>query len=328
MSIARAFTTRKVRQGLEGDSVPHRSHTTKNSGSIRHKISAPVELIFTTNQLSYNAPDIFPKTYRSASTGSSTRSDDDLFDTATNASSPPTSPDLDSPKRSLSPEPNHLSCYFTPPAQSQSPAPLVAALAPAPAPAQSPAASSPSRRPPPPMIPERAASHAKKPYDGLVRQRSSSRMSEQSQQTLSSKESFSFSRSSSASTTATSSSQYSAPPQHKVKVSGSFVNSSLSTVSSGTHRSSASQSSQASRGHKTDFSQAQHPFGLELAQVSEIAEEYGVKERLNELETEEKELVAKGLNKFTAEDYLGEINSLISSFFTDVHPMAPAALWI
>ncbi|KAK1828259.1 hypothetical protein QBC39DRAFT_157712 [Podospora conica] len=325
MSIARAFTTRKARQGLDGDSsVPHRSHTTKNSGSIRHKISAPVELIFTTNQLSYNAPDIFPKTSRSISTGSSHRSDDDLSDSATNVSSPPTSPDLDSPKRTLSPEPNHLSCYFTPPLQTQSPVPSVAPLSPAPAASvQSPATSTRSRRPPPPMIPERAASHAKKPYDGLVRQRSSSRMSEQSQQTLSSKGSFSFSRSSSASTAATSSSQYTVPPQHKAKVSGSYVNSSSSS-----HRPSASQSSQSSRGHKTDFSQAQHPFGLELAQVSEIAEEYGVKEKLNELETEEKELVAKGLNKFTAEDYLGEINSLISSFFTDANPMPPAALWI
>jgi len=64
-----------------------------------------------------------------------------------------------------------------------------------------------------------------------------------------------------------------------------------------------------------------------LAQVSEIAEEYGVKEKLNELETEEKELVAKGLVKFSADDYLSEINSLIASFFADANPM-PAALWI
>jgi len=67
---------------------------------------------------------------------------------------------------------------------------------------------------------------------------------------------------------------------------------------------------------------------MELAQVSEIAEEYGVKEKLNEFETEEKDLVAKGLHKFSAEDYLGELNSLISSFFADAKPMPTAALWI
>jgi hypothetical protein len=294
--------------------MPQRSFTTKNSsGSIRHKISAPVELIFTTNNLSYDAPDIFPKT--SGSTSSSHRSDDDLSDSATNVSSPPTSPDLDSPKR-LSPEPNHLSCYFTPPSQPEPSAPLAPS-----------ASSGRSRRAQPPVIPERATSHKKKSYDGLIRQRSSSRMSEQSQQTLSSKGSFSFSRSSSSSTTTTVASQSPTVPQHSVKVSGSFRNPASSTVSTGTHRPSASQSSQVSRSHKAEFSQSLHPFGPELAQVSEIAEEYGVKEKLNELETEEKDLVAKGLQKFSAEDYLGEINSLIASFFADAKPM-PTPLWI
>ena len=312
MSIARAFTTRKGKQnsvGGESDAFPQRSHTTRNhSGSIRHKISAPVELTYTTNnKLSYDAPDIFPKTSRS--TGSSHRSDDDLSDSATNVSSPPTSPDLDSPKRSLSPEPNHLSCYFTPPSQGQVSAP-----------------SPTSRRPQPPVIPQRATSHTK-PYDGLVRQRSSSRMSEQSQPTLSTKGSFSFSRSSSSSTSTTVVSQSSVLQQHKSKASGSFKSTAPSTVSRGTHRPSASQSSQVSHSHRADFSQSQHPFGPELAQVSEIAEEYGVKEKLNELETEEKDLIAKGLNKFSAEDYLGEINCLFSSFFADSKPMQPA-LWI
>ncbi|KAJ4295736.1 hypothetical protein N0V88_004438 [Collariella sp. IMI 366227] len=119
MSIARAFTTRRVKHSLHAaeqqDHGPHRSNSTtlKSSfGSIRHKISSPVQLIHTTNMLSYSAPDIHP--ISASSTNSSPRSDDDMSDSAlTTGTSPPTSPDIESPKRSLSPEPNHLSCFFT-----------------------------------------------------------------------------------------------------------------------------------------------------------------------------------------------------------------------
>lgn len=72
---------------------------------------------------------------------------------------------------------------------------------------------------------------------------------------------------------------------------------------------------------------AQHPFGNELAQVSEIAEEYGVKEQLNDIETEEQELAAKGLQKFSAEDYLGEIQGLFANLFGESKAMA-TAMWI
>src|SRR4051812_48217783 len=150
MSIARAFTTRRVKQSLtlaEADVLPHRSNTTKASvGSIRHKISAPVELLYTSNMLSYNAPDIHPQT--AGSTGSSHRSDDESDSSPTAGSTPPTSPDT--PSRS--PEPNHLSCYFTVPGQT-------AATEAAP---QSQA----------PVVPQRAASHSKrsmKSYESLVR---------------------------------------------------------------------------------------------------------------------------------------------------------------
>jgi len=79
--------------------------------------------------------------------------------------------------------------------------------------------------------------------------------------------------------------------------------------------------------HRKDFSQAQHPFGPELAQVTEIAEEYGIKEQLNETGAEEQELAAKGLSKFSADDYLNEIHGLFTNFFGEAKPMT-AAMWI
>ncbi|KAK0733393.1 hypothetical protein B0T26DRAFT_745433 [Lasiosphaeria miniovina] len=300
MSIARAFTTRRLKQSLQtgdADAAPQRSNSTKGSiGSIRHKISAPVQLIHTTNMLSYNAPDLFPKT--ASSTGSSHRSDDELSDGAPTAgSTPPTSPDIESaPKRVLSPVPNHLSSYFTVPGHSTVPTTPTEA----------------------PRIPQRATSHTKKSYDNLVRQRSISRMSEQSSHSLSTKASFSFSRSSSGSTGTSVTSASSAPPNHKANMSTGTINApSLSYMTS----------PQTQYQHRKDASQAHHPFGQELAQVTEIAEEYGVKEQLNEVDAEEQELLAKGLCKFSPEDYLGEIRGLAVMFFGDSRPVR-AAQWI
>lgn len=61
--------------------------------------------------------------------------------------------------------------------------------------------------------------------------------------------------------------------------------------------------------------------------MSEIAEEYGVKEKLNDIDAEEKELAAMGLYKFSADVYLGEIQALFSNFFTEAKPMG-SAMWI
>jgi hypothetical protein len=137
-------------------------------------------------------------------------------------------------------------------------------------------------------------------------------MSEQSQRSVSTKSSFTFSRSSSASTSTTATSQ-SSTSLHKSKASGSFA--------------ASPQAFQSQFNHRKEFSVAQHPFGNELAQVSEIAEEYGVKEQLNDIETEEQELAAKGLQKFSAEDYLGEIQGLFANLFGESKAMA-TAMWI
>ncbi|KAK4457727.1 hypothetical protein QBC42DRAFT_34693 [Cladorrhinum samala] len=313
MSIARAFTNRRVKQSLQTadlNSSPQRSNSKGSGASIRNKISSPVELIHTTNMLSYNAPDLFAQSKTASSAGSSHRSDDDMSDSALTAgTTPPTSPDIETspkramnPNRSKSPEPNHLSAYFAAPGQ-----PLQA----------------PPRKAQAPVIPQRAPSHSKNASMNLVRQRSASNVSQASQQTVSTNASYTFSRSSSSSTATSASSQVSAPLQHRMKHSGSAAAAAALVASSAT---------QAQRyQHRKDYSESHHPFGHELAQVSEIAEEYGVKEQVIVVDAEEKEMIARGLLKFTASDYLGEVQGLISSFFVEEQlkptPIAAAA-WI
>ncbi|KFY24437.1 hypothetical protein V493_05237, partial [Pseudogymnoascus sp. VKM F-4281 (FW-2241)] len=79
MALSRAFTTRKGPKSQNtAPAIPTRSLTTKHSfqaGTIRNKISGPMELISTTNMLSYNAPDLHPISISAASTSSGDESD-------------------------------------------------------------------------------------------------------------------------------------------------------------------------------------------------------------------------------------------------------------
>jgi len=58
-----------------------------------------------------------------------------------------------------------------------------------------------------------------------------------------------------------------------------------------------------------------HPFGKELAQVNEMAEEFGATSAI--LDEEEREILSKGLHKFGVEDYLDEIAGLYGGIFDD-----------
>jgi len=72
----------------------------------------------------------------------------------------------------------------------------------------------------------------------------------------------------------------------------------------------------------------QHPFGNELAQVSELAEEYGIsEEKLAVVDEEEQELVSRGLFKYSAADYMGEIQGLFLSTFAESRPTM-SSMWI
>ncbi|OAL33773.1 hypothetical protein AYO20_06949 [Fonsecaea nubica] len=65
----------------------------------------------------------------------------------------------------------------------------------------------------------------------------------------------------------------------------------------------------------SDSSETRHPFGRELAQVNEVAEEFGATARL--LDEEEQEILGKGLCKFGVEEYLDEIAGLYGGIFED-----------
>lgn len=288
MSLSRAFTTRRWKTGNDSEgsvssfiSMPKRNNTTKAAGT-RLKISAPIQLLHTTNMLSYSAPDV-PRAYRS---NSATSKSEDDSDTHTNFSTPPTSPDVSPSERyaSPAPEPNHLTCYFQAAAQEQH-----------------------QQTPDPnaPAIPRRSPSHTKKAsYEALARKRSVSRMSRDSEHSNSSRVGQTFSRASSTSTRPSSASHTSTPVSPK-------------------------PISQPTTPVLNNPTKEQHPFGQELAQVSELAEEYGVCKQLNSIvEEEEQYLEANGLVKLSADDYLGAIHSLAASFFPERKHAAPAPLWV
>ncbi|KAK2010158.1 hypothetical protein LZ32DRAFT_387791 [Colletotrichum eremochloae] len=296
-SLSRAFTTRRVKnsidlsdaaRGKDRTNIMQRSKTTKAQPVMRHKISAPMELVHTTNMLSYSAPDIRPRAGTDTSSNSSRKSTEEDSESAKSAaSSPPTSPDVAS--HELTKEPNHLSCYFVAPGASINK----------------------SKTPEAPIIPKRAPTHTKQAsYDAVARQRSLSQMSKASDKTVSSKASMTFSRASSGSSAASTMSHHSTAPAIKT---------SLPPMPSPAFQ------HQTPRQEKRPES---HPFGRELAQVTEIAEEFGIKGDV--MYEEECLLKAEGLYKFAADDYLSEVQSLFPKFFTDSHApqSSMATAWI
>ncbi|CCU76107.1 hypothetical protein BGHDH14_bgh04342 [Blumeria hordei DH14] len=133
MSLSRAFTVRRSNKLSDSSSAgPSRSLTTKRShigGTIRHKISAPMELISTTNMISYNAPNV-PQRATSLSSISSDSDSSPVESISSISSTDSYSIESVSPTNL---KPNHLSCYF----------------------------GSPVTRDEPPSIPKRAPSHMK-----------------------------------------------------------------------------------------------------------------------------------------------------------------------
>lgn len=261
MSLARAFTTRKGSKPSISAPMPTRSLTTKHSfpsGSIRHKISSPVELISTTNMLSYNAPDLYPISTSANSSGD----ESDVPGMSHSASTTPDSSIRGSTP--ISPEPNHLSIYF--------PAPAAAGR------------KSTSSGEDAPSIPHRALSHTKKTHEILSRQRSLSRVSSSSGST-----------------------------RRQASVTSLRV-----------ARSSADMFSAQVHAHAEALEG--HPFGSELAQVTELAEEYGVREKMQVIDEEEQELLSRGLCKFSAQDYADEIRGLFADLVGETQ--ARSVMWI
>lgn len=188
MSLARAFTIRRNRgdkpsAGFLGRTVSQRTPNkiAPSKVTILHtQISAPINLISSTNVLSFEAPDILgtvptPHAYSASSddhesvSSRSSRSSGEHSDaSSTSVHSRDTLTDASSVGDSTpgSPELNHLSCYFKPSVYTDIPS-------------RSSSLRSSSHKSSAsfdaPAIPQRAASHSKKAHMHVSRQRSISR---------------------------------------------------------------------------------------------------------------------------------------------------------
>lgn len=69
-----------------------------------------------------------------------------------------------------------------------------------------------------------------------------------------------------------------------------------------------------------------HPFGKELEQVNEVAEEFGGSTRA--MSEEERILLRKGLKKFSVNDYLAEVDNVYGSIFDDQLGPISAGPWL
>lgn len=74
------------------------------------------------------------------------------------------------------------------------------------------------------------------------------------------------------------------------------------------------------------FNPTSHPFSRELAQVNEVAEGFGGARVV--LDEEEQILLSKGLKKFSAEDYVSEIEELYGSIFNDQLGSVSRGAWL
>jgi hypothetical protein len=98
---------------------------------------------------------------------------------------------------------------------------------------------------------------------------------------------------------------------------------------------SSQQSARSSREHRTSadifkagiIQEESHPFGKELEQLNEVAEEFGGAVRDAEMEADLAVIRERNLATFCAADYLAEIQPLFSIRFGMVHAPAPMA-WI
>ncbi|EFQ99862.1 hypothetical protein MGYG_02874 [Nannizzia gypsea CBS 118893] len=293
-SLGRAFTKRQKRPEVSAPMPFREGQPRFAAGTIkRSKISAPVELISTTNLLAYTAPDIQKHGHHghnhkhqqpvisrpiiqhqqhsalqhSTSSSSSFRSADesDASNSLHTPSTTITSPSLPgsteaSPILRENGHYNQLTGYFD---QQKDGAPQ-------------PPRPSHEYSAPPPSIPTRALSHTKKSHQELSRQRSNASNNSAGRRTPS------------------------------LSNTSSPTPTSLSSAHA-THSAAAA----ASRSHAQDAHA--HPFGKELEQVNEVAEEFSAGQLFRD--EDERILASKGLVKVDVIEYLEEVKGVYAYVF-------------
>ncbi|KAI4186900.1 MAG: hypothetical protein L6R41_003178 [Letrouitia leprolyta] len=241
MELARNFTRRNRRHDATLLSPGRTTSIRKHDGHVDHSvISAPIELLSTTNVLALNAPDLHTSFANSPFSSTSSSADDSGASLVFSASSRSTSPETSSVESSPSPvEPNHLTSYFESPGLPFSGHSNEVCI---------------------PAVPSRAKSHTKITHQAAARRRSNSKTT---------------------------------PPPVAIHTPVMPARSSIDMFS-----------------NNPDMD---HPFGAELAQVNELAEEIHANE-VTVLDEEEQYLVENGLCKFTVDDYLCEIQGYFEAY--------------
>ncbi|KAL8718215.1 MAG: hypothetical protein Q9225_004623 [Loekoesia sp. 1 TL-2023] len=253
MELARNFTRRNKRPDPAILSPGRATSIRKHDGHVDHSvISAPIELLSTTNVLALNAPDLHTSFANSPFSSASSSADDSDVSLTFSASSRSTSPETSSVESSPSPvEPNHLTSYFESPGRPLSDESNEICI---------------------PAIPSRAKSHTKITHQAAARRRSNSKT---------------------------------AQPPVAIHTPIMPARSSVDMFSGNP--------------------EPDHPFGAELAQVNELAEEISANEA-TAMDEEEQYLIDNGLCKFTVDDYLSEIQGYFGACDSPYSPFNAA--WI
>ncbi|KAL8830006.1 MAG: hypothetical protein Q9170_005929 [Blastenia crenularia] len=253
MELARNFTRRHKRPDVALLSPGRTTSIRKHDGHVDHSlISAPVELLSTTNVLALNAPDLYTSFANTHFSSASSSADDSDVSLTFSASSRSTSPETSSVESSPSPiEPNHLTSYFESPGRPFSSESSTVCV---------------------PAIPSRAKSHSKVSHQAAARRRSNSKTTQ--------------------------------PPV--------AIHSPVVPARSSIDMFSGSP-------------EPDHPFGAELAQVNELAEEMASSDATI-FDEDEQYLSDNGLCRFTVDDYLSEIQDYFGAYASPYSPLNTA--WI
>ncbi|KAK7519956.1 uncharacterized protein IWZ02DRAFT_377675 [Phyllosticta citriasiana] len=294
--LSRSLTTRRQRKAERVNSPPARAFSVgrPTRSSERVKISGPVNLISTTNMLSYHAPDILPPGVRQAtidtySSNASTRSTDESDHSSTSSrrsrqvstdasslESAPTSPESHQARGFFDPQPRadrakalHRSASADNIRQQRE----VAHRTPETIPEIT------------PEVPQRARSHSKEAHEIMARKRS-------------------------------------------VR---SGQSPSLSHSRNGSKHEQRSSMDMFKHGHSSSDVDPPHPFGRELEQLNEVVEELGTTIRDVALDEDTRHMREKGLARFCAADYLAEIAPLAARTYKTKVWTAPTPMnttWI
>lgn len=265
MSLARAFTQR-----IKGDRSPRIKH---------HDISLPIELISSTNSMSYDAPDIsllkrqgFPRALNTALFKRSSGNAEDSF---------PASPADDTPHltdassiESSSPrlERNHLTQYFpanhaqptTPAKQSNPEVVIKSAESSKPSSVSDANSMADEAEFSAPVLPRRAASHSKREHERLARKRS-------------------------------------------IRASTPVADGPKPTLATIAITEDVAEDQRQDPAPSTEPKEDSNPFDAEIAQLSAVQEDYQTAARAIERDEDMVYMMMKGLGKFDASEYLAEL---------------------